>query len=163
MASILKAIGRFLFGFKRYDNLNDYISSLETVTEAIDYAKQHFTYEPDTKPSDEWQLPDVAFKALQSPNTGSDCDDYAVVFHAFCQAKGIPSWLVAVWRKGDGHAICVAEINQMLVILDNFYRPMWRYASIVDVCKEVYSDAIKANYVIYDNKCQKYVYGEKII
>lgn len=153
---------RALFGWERYENLNDFIFNVKTIDEAYDYAKQHFVYEPDKSPKDEWQLPPLAFKSLQTKNSAGDCDDYATVFGAFCSAKGIPYHLLAIWRKGEGHAVCVAEKDNRYLILDNFFRGLWRYASMQDVCREVYSDYTEARYVDFDPKLNKYVIGRKV-
>ena len=154
---------RSLFGWEKFKTLDDFILNCNTIDDAFEYGREHFEWEEDVKPVDEWQEPHKAFLALQTEETPSDCDDFATVFHAFLIAKGVQAKCVYVARPikyKEAHAIVVYPKSGKYQYIDNFFRPRFEFKSIKDICKDVFSDATYACYVNWDGKAYKY--GERI-
>jgi len=153
---------RVLFGWEKFDSLEQFIASTSSINDMLDYAKQHFTWEEDRIAEDEWQEPNKAFLNLQSRNTPADCDDFTTVFNAWFQAKGYASWMIAVWNATEGHAVCVYSEGDYLYYADNFFRPRIRFNTIQQICFDIYPDAKIAKYARWSSQQKRYVYTENI-
>jgi predicted transglutaminase-like cysteine proteinase len=153
---------RFFCGWEKFETLDEMVENVHTINDLIDYAKQHFTYEKDVMPSDEWMEPRKAFLALQSPNTPADCEDFATVFDFWFKAKGVKSTLLAVWNATEGHAVCVYEEDDWTFYLDNWFRPRIRFASIQQVCFDISPDAKSAKIAKWSPQQKRFVYTETV-
>lgn len=161
-----KGFRRALFGWEKFKTLEDFILNCETIDDAFQYGREHFEWEEDHKPVDEWQEPHKAFLALQSKNTPSDCDDFAPVFWSFLLSKGIEARCVYVSRPKqykEAHAIVVFKRHGKWEYIDNFFRPRWSFKSVYDICKDVFSDASYACYVDWDNTDKRFKYTNRIL
>ncbi len=79
------------------------------------------------------------------PKTGGDCEDFSIYKQAGLRARGIDPRHLAIavvrqkedapngsYKKGDGHAVLLAEWNNTVYVLDNLRADAQEFADAVD-------------------------------
>jgi hypothetical protein len=67
-----------------------------------------------------------------------------------------------VWNATEGHAVCVYEEDDWTFYLDNWFRPRIRFASIQQVCFDIYPDAKSAKIAKWSPQQKRFVYTETV-
>lgn len=122
---------------------------LKTPKEVRDYMQDNFVYE--SEEVDNIQPAPVMFQ-----NKAGDCDDYSQFAYEILKANGYNVFLLAVFTKEVGHAVCVIREGDTYSHLSNWGYYNRGYKTLEDVYKGVYKDYVKVRH--YDSYLEEPLY-----
>ena len=163
MASFWINLRRFFLGpekFKTLNELREYAAG--DPWKLAEYARYHWGNVSIGVDKENWQHPEDAFNEFshyQPIHDSLNCDDYAVIYD-YCLDGYKTKHLIYIVSKIGAHAICVfADGNEWRYLSNQRVMP-YRFKTIADICRDVYSHPTMAFFKVWNGK--KYVFGEKI-
>lgn len=156
MIDIIKGILVFIVlvtsstGTKKSDvTVESLAEQLNTPAAVVWWVHRNIWYKSDWEV---WGVPDYWQTSEETLELRScDCEDMAVLFYDILMAKKIPAVILAVYKQGEGHAVCIYKYNDNLYLADTGRNiRLDKNASVQDICQYIYKDW--RIYRLYDTK-----------